>query len=62
VTTSSRVLVAGIGNVFLGDDGFGPEVARRLAADGQLPDGVEVADIGIRGSTWPTSCSTAARC
>jgi len=49
VTTSSRVLVAGIGNVFLGDDGFGPEVARRLAADGQLPDGVEVADIGIRG-------------
>jgi hydrogenase maturation protease len=45
----ARVLVAGIGNVFLGDDGFGPEVARRLAADGDLPDGVEVADIGIRG-------------
>jgi hypothetical protein len=27
-----RVLVAGIGNLFLGDDGFGPEVVRRLAA------------------------------
>ena len=29
---STRVLVAGIGNLFLGDDGFGPEVVRRLAA------------------------------
>ena len=44
----ARVLVAGIGNVFLGDDGFGPEVARRLAAQ-RLPDGVEVADVGIAG-------------
>jgi len=44
----SRVLVAGIGNVFLGDDGFGVEVARRLAG-GPLPDGVEVLDVGIRG-------------
>jgi len=43
-----RVLVAGIGNVFLGDDGFGVEVATRLAAR-QLPEGVEVADVGIRG-------------
>jgi hydrogenase maturation protease len=43
-----RVLVAGIGNVFLGDDGFGVEVARRLAAC-ELPPGVEVADFGIRG-------------
>ncbi|MQA85705.1 MAG: hydrogenase maturation protease [Streptosporangiales bacterium] len=43
-----RVLVAGVGNVFLGDDGFGVEVARRLAAE-PLPDGVEVADFGIRG-------------
>ncbi|MBO3739264.1 hydrogenase maturation protease [Actinoplanes flavus] len=42
------ILIAGIGNVFLGDDGFGPEVARRLAA-GPLPDGVRVADYGIRG-------------
>jgi hydrogenase maturation protease len=44
---SARVLVAGIGNVFLGDDGFGVEVARRLSAE-PLPDGVEVADVGIR--------------
>jgi hydrogenase maturation protease len=43
-----RVLVAGVGNVFLGDDGFGVEVARRLAAEPQ-PAGVTVADFGIRG-------------
>jgi hydrogenase maturation protease len=46
--TTARVLVAGVGNVFLGDDGFGCEVARRLAA-GALPEGVQVADFGIRG-------------
>jgi len=39
-----RVLVAGIGNVFLGDDGFGCELARRVSFDG-----VDVADFGIRG-------------
>jgi hydrogenase maturation protease len=44
----SRVLVAGIGNVFLGDDGFGVEVIQRLAGR-NLPDGVEVVDFGIRG-------------
>jgi hydrogenase maturation protease len=43
-----RVLVAGIGNVFLGDDGFGVEVVRRLAGR-ELPEDVEVADFGIRG-------------
>lgn len=43
------VLVAGVGNMFLRDDGFGPEVARRLATDGGLPSGVEVVDYGIRG-------------
>ena len=43
-----RVLVAGVGNVFLSDDGFGVEVARRLAGRA-LPAGVEVADVGIRG-------------
>jgi hydrogenase maturation protease len=43
-----RVLVAGIGNLFLGDDGFGPEVVRRLAAVPLAP-GVIVADYGIRG-------------
>jgi hydrogenase maturation protease len=44
----SRVLVAGIGNVFLGDDGFGVAVAERLAAS-DWPDGVHVEDFGIRG-------------
>jgi hydrogenase maturation protease len=45
---TGRVLVAGIGNIFLGDDGFGAEVARRLAEAG-LPEGVQVADYGISG-------------
>jgi hydrogenase maturation protease len=43
-----RILVAGIGNIFFGDDGFGVEVANRLS-DRRLPDGVRVADFGIRG-------------
>jgi hydrogenase maturation protease len=42
------ILVAGIGNIFLGDDGFGVEVARRLTQR-ELPAGVKVADFGIRG-------------
>ncbi|MET1156413.1 hydrogenase maturation protease [Arthrobacter sp.] len=46
---TSRVLVAGVGNVFLRDDGFGPEVARLLASDAYLPPGVDVVDYGIRG-------------
>jgi hydrogenase maturation protease len=47
---TGRTLVAGVGNIFLGDDGFGVEVARRLADRGrELPAGVEVADFGIRG-------------
>lgn len=45
---ADRVLVAGVGNVFLGDDGFGSEVARRLAGS-PLPRGVVVTDYGIRG-------------
>lgn len=45
---SGRVLVAGVGNIFLGDDGFGVELARRLARS-ELPAGVEVVDYGIRG-------------
>lgn len=43
-----RILVAGIGNIFLGDDAFGSEVARRLQSR-PLPDGVRVVDFGIRG-------------
>src|SRR5262245_27716135 len=42
------ILVAGIGNIFFGDDGFGCEVARRLAAV-SLPEEVCVIDFGIRG-------------
>jgi hydrogenase maturation protease len=42
------MLIAGVGNIFLGDDGFGAEVARRLA-ETVLPDWVQVADYGISG-------------
>jgi hydrogenase maturation protease len=43
-----KVLVAGIGNVFLGDDGFGVEVIANLARR-SLPANVELGDFGIRG-------------
>jgi hydrogenase maturation protease len=43
-----RVLLAGIGNVFLGDDGFGVALAERLARR-ELPRGTDVVDFGIRG-------------
>jgi hydrogenase maturation protease len=42
------ILIAGVGNIFLGDDAFGVEVVRALGTR-QLPDGVAVADYGIRG-------------
>ncbi len=42
------ILIAGIGNIFLGDDGFGVAVAQRLAKR-PLPEGVRVGDFGIRG-------------
>jgi len=45
---AQRILVAGVGNVFLGDDGFGVALANRLAAR-ELPAGVDVVDFGIRG-------------
>ena len=41
-----EVLIGGIGNVLLGDDGVGPFVARLLAARYEFEDGVEVADLG----------------
>ena len=47
-TQKPAILVAGIGNIFLGDDAFGVEVVRRLAGM-QLPESVRVADFGIRG-------------
>jgi hydrogenase maturation protease len=43
-----RILIAGIGNIFLGDDAFGVEVLRRLAEQ-PLPAGVRAIDFGIRG-------------
>ena len=43
-----RILVAGIGNIFQSDDGFGVAVAQRLERDG-LPEGARVVDFGIRG-------------
>jgi hydrogenase maturation protease len=43
-----RILVAGAGNIFLGDDGFGVEVVRRLR-ELRLPEGVEAIDFGING-------------
>ena len=42
------ILIAGIGNIFLGDDAFGVEVAQRLASR-TLPERVKVTDFGIRG-------------
>jgi hydrogenase maturation protease len=45
---TGRMLIAGIGNIFLGDDGFGPEVAKRLG-EVSLPGWVRVADYGISG-------------
>jgi hydrogenase maturation protease len=45
---SQNILVAGVGNIFLGDDAFGVEVVQRLARR-PLPPNVQVADFGIRG-------------
>jgi hydrogenase maturation protease len=45
---SARILIAGIGNIFFGDDAFGVEVARRLAQH-PFPETVRVKDFGIRG-------------
>ena len=44
------ILVAGVGNIFLTDDGFGPEVVRHLAAEAEpLPAQARLVDYGIRG-------------
>lgn len=48
MNTAPHILVAGIGNIFLGDDAFGVEVVRRLARQ-PLPAGVRLVDFGIRG-------------
>ena len=46
---SEGVLIAGIGNIFLSDDGFGPEVVRYLADGEPLPPQARLVDYGIRG-------------
>lgn len=46
---TARVLVACVGNVLRGDDGFGVAVARRLADDGWQPPGVDLIETGIGG-------------
>jgi hydrogenase maturation protease len=48
VVEKPTILIAGIGNIFLGDDAFGVEVVRRMASL-QLPECVRVTDFGIRG-------------
>jgi hydrogenase maturation protease len=45
---AARILVAGIGNIFLGDDGFGSEVVRNAGIRQDDP-GVRIVDYGIRG-------------
>ena len=46
---TAPILVAGVGNIFLGDDGFGPEVIRHLGRHFDGDDSVRVADYGIGG-------------
>ncbi len=46
---SKRVLIAGVGNIFFGDDGYGCEVISRMR-DETYPDDVRVEDYGIRGT------------
>lgn len=48
MSAKNRILVAGIGNIFLGDDAFGAEVVRELTRS-ELPAEVNVVDFGIRG-------------
>ena len=45
---SAQILIAGVGNAWMQDDGFGGEVVRRLK-ELQLPDGVTVEDFGTGG-------------
>jgi len=43
-----RILIAGVGNIFLGDDAFGVEVVQQMAGR-TFPPGVRIVDFGIRG-------------
>lgn len=44
-----RILIAGIGNIFFGDDGFGPEVLRHVCDRVTESDGLRATDYGIGG-------------
>ena len=44
-----KILIAGVGNVLRGDDGFGIRVVEALAKSGQVPDGVDIYEAGIAG-------------
>lgn len=46
---ASRILIAGIGNIFLGDDGFGPEVLRHVCEQIPGSDSLRATDYGIGG-------------
>jgi hydrogenase maturation protease len=48
IKETKKILIAGIGNIFLADDGFGVEVALRLARQ-SFPSGIRVTEFGIRG-------------
>lgn len=43
-----RVMVAGVGNMFMSDDGFGGEVVKKMRQKNQ-PEGVEIRDFGTGG-------------
>ena len=44
-----KILIAGVGNVLRGDDGFGVKVAQSLSQNNSFPDGVKVFEAGIAG-------------
>ena len=48
---AKKILVAGFGNEYMGDDGFGPRVIKALMARDDLPEGVEARDAGLCGVT-----------
>jgi hydrogenase maturation protease len=48
-TAALKILIAGIGNVLRGDDGFGPAVVLALEKEGGLPEGVRCVELGIGG-------------
>ena len=52
------ILVAGIGNIFLGDDAFGVEVVRRLASRQAASRACAWPILAFAASTWPTRCKT----